>query len=162
MKSIKITITSGTYDCECCGGYSQSDAVATLDGEVIMDIFYDGHFGGGVWDGEEDSLLELLIGHLYGTPYIDIDSTDWTNVKGDTEAETNGTKVTFFQRDTIFSIRVDTGKEVLISGYYLNSEEVALWDDYEYEVYTNFLHRSLNAMGYEIELIYQRNTNSEL
>jgi hypothetical protein len=127
-----------------------------------MDIFYDGHFGNGVWDGDDDSLLELLIGHLYGTPYVTIDSTAWIAVKGDTEAETNGTKVTFFQRDTIFSIHVDTGKEVLISGYQLNPEEVVLWDDYDYEVYTNFLHRSLNAMGYEIEFIHQRNLDSEL
>jgi hypothetical protein len=162
MKTIEITITSGTYDCECCGFYSQSEAVATLDGEPIMGIFYDGHMGYGVWDGEEDSLLELLIGNLYGTPYIHIDSTDYTNVKGDTESETNGPKITFFQRDDIFSIHVDSGREVLITGYQLSREEVELWADYDQEVYNTFLLRSLRAMGYEIVFIYLRDPSSDI
>ena len=65
-------IESSSYDCECCGWVDNASAVVTV-GDRTFTIFHDGHFGAGVWDGEDSSIVLHVIGFLHGAGYIHIE-----------------------------------------------------------------------------------------
>lgn len=49
----KIKFNSSSHDCECCGWVDYKDAEVYFDGQSIHSFSYDGHFGGGNWNGDE-------------------------------------------------------------------------------------------------------------
>jgi hypothetical protein len=51
MQKVQIQHTRGYGDCEDCGGYDWAHLEVTTGGRTIR-AHYDGHLGGGCWDGE--------------------------------------------------------------------------------------------------------------
>lgn len=49
----EIKFNSSSHDCECCGWVDFKDASVYFDGQLIHRFSYDGHFGGGNWNGDE-------------------------------------------------------------------------------------------------------------
>lgn len=49
----EIKFNSSSHDCECCGWIDFKDAEVYFDGQLIHSFSYDGHFGGGNWNGDE-------------------------------------------------------------------------------------------------------------
>lgn len=69
-----LNVTTGSSDCEDCGGYEYGYFDATFpDGSTLV-ARYDGHLGGGIWNGRNDVLylwclakLGILV-HANGEP----------------------------------------------------------------------------------------------
>jgi hypothetical protein len=61
---LHLNITSGSSDCEDCGGYDYAyfDAVFP-DGSTLV-ARYDGHLGGGIWNGNNDVLFLWCLAKL--------------------------------------------------------------------------------------------------
>jgi hypothetical protein len=69
------------HDCECCGSFSVgSFKVYTQQGE--FEHFYDGHFGNGDWNGEDDGMYLLTIKDMFNSHYIHLETDCFSNTYG--------------------------------------------------------------------------------
>lgn len=71
MQTIHIQATLGTSDCEDCGFYEYGHFEITFgDGNVVAGG-YDGHLGGGPWDGQMCTLYQWCLAKLGYVVQID-------------------------------------------------------------------------------------------
>ena len=74
----KITIHDPSFeswDCECCGWTSYGSFKVSID-NVTVNHDYDGHFGGGDWDGEDYGMYGLLLADLFDAHYTNIETDE--------------------------------------------------------------------------------------
>lgn len=71
---LHLNITTGSSDCEDCGGYEYGYFDATFPDGSSLTARHDGHLGGGIWNGNNDVLflwclakLGILV-HVGGEP----------------------------------------------------------------------------------------------
>jgi hypothetical protein len=81
MKPFSVHVSSGSYDCECCGGVFHSTAILKL-GDDEFEFHHDGHFGGGYWNGENDYLLMFMISKVIGSCGFNIEHERYTHSVG--------------------------------------------------------------------------------
>lgn len=82
MKTLHITIDSDYCECDCCGSFYYATATLYAGNETYT-IEHDGHFGGGYWDGSDDTLLYFLIAHAIGATSFIIDHEHYNQDFGD-------------------------------------------------------------------------------
>lgn len=65
--AVVIKVKSGWSTCDCCGTYDFADAhvaVTSGDSTTLLDASYDGHMGGGNWDGRRETLYRWALQRL--------------------------------------------------------------------------------------------------
>jgi hypothetical protein len=145
MKTIKVTVNTTSHDCECCGFFNVSDLIIEVDGRKYEQV-YDGHFGGGYWNGNEDTKLTFILGALFDIQYFNIDAEDWSNTIG--EYSDKALTVNIFTRNLV----VEYAGTSYVSEY--TEQELEEIKECEYvteDVISASLLRIINSLGYEIE-----------
>jgi hypothetical protein len=64
MRSVLIKTNLHSGDCEDCGFYGYGDFEIVFDGESVLSGGYDGHLGGGNWDGRVETLYQWALAKL--------------------------------------------------------------------------------------------------
>jgi len=64
MQTIHIKATTGTGDCEDCGFYDYGHFEITFEDGTMITGSYDGHLGGGPWDGTMRTLYHWCLAKL--------------------------------------------------------------------------------------------------
>lgn len=80
----KITIHDPIFDsweCDCCG-FITNESFKVSIGDVIVEHDYDGHFGGGDWDGTEYGMYGLLLADLFDAHYTNIETDESIHYMG--------------------------------------------------------------------------------
>jgi hypothetical protein len=71
---LALHVVRGEGDCEDCGGYRYGHFRATFPDGSVLAARHDGHLGGGIWDGTDDTLYRWCLAklgylvHLNGKP----------------------------------------------------------------------------------------------
>ncbi len=73
----KKEISSSYHDCDCCGSYDSGYCTITLN-KKHYHLSYDGHFGGGCWDGDDKSIPFHVVGIIHGTTRVNIEDPEWS------------------------------------------------------------------------------------
>jgi hypothetical protein len=71
MQAIHIKATLGTGDCEDCGFYDYGHFEIIFGDGTIISGGYDGHLGGGTWDGQMCTLYQWCLAKLGFVVQID-------------------------------------------------------------------------------------------
>lgn len=71
MQSIHIKATLGSADCEDCGFYGYGHFEITFSDGTVISGGYDGHLGGGTWDGQMCTLYQWCLAKLGFVVQID-------------------------------------------------------------------------------------------
>jgi hypothetical protein len=64
MQTIHIQATLGSGDCEDCGFYDYGHFAITFGDGTVISGGYDGHLGGGPWDGQMCTLYQWCLAKL--------------------------------------------------------------------------------------------------
>lgn len=77
MDELSIDYIEDHYDCDCCGMLTNVSAKVSMNGELWFEAHYDGHFGGGDWDGTGEHLYGLILAtYLDGNVTVDEEDED--------------------------------------------------------------------------------------
>jgi hypothetical protein len=81
MNKIEIHTKHDGFDCEDCGWCDMSSFTIAYDA-ITHTFEHDGHFGGGEWDGNEDSKLLFAIAVIYGVESAYINTDEYSHCIG--------------------------------------------------------------------------------
>lgn len=104
---VKVDIETSSYNCECCGWFTNSDATFTLPDGSVYKYCHDGHMGGGNWDGADSSLyISFLADILEGSLTVKY------ALYGDSYSEDYGS---YIDGRLGSLLQIDNGNQVLIT-----------------------------------------------
>jgi hypothetical protein len=77
-------VNSETFDCECCGFFTISDCYIKINKDKYL-LTHDGHFGSGVWNGDEDTIPMHVIGLIHEADRVNIEDINfsWSLITSD-------------------------------------------------------------------------------